>query len=92
MALLVSASSTVGEQVREVELSLPDRPPVYPVMENTTVTDTPQSSGSFENNDISITVDSAAPTILFDQTAYPDSSLSVESPINEQGQGDAADQ
>ena len=76
----VSASSTVGEAgAWEVELSLPDRPPVYPVMEIvTTVIDTPGASGSYENNDISITVDSAAPTILFDQTAYPDSSLSVE--------------
>ena len=58
---------------------LPDRPPVNPVMGiSTMVIDTSGSSGSVGNTDISIVVDSAAPTILFDQTAYPDSSLSVE--------------
>ena len=76
----VSSSSTVGDGGEwDVELSLPDRPPVNPVMGiSTMVIDTPGSSGSVENTDISIVVDSAAPTILFDQTAYPDSSLSVE--------------
>ena len=44
----------------------------------TTIIDLPGSSGAIDNNDISINVDSAPPTILFDQTAYPDSSLSVE--------------
>ena len=76
----VSTQATVGDAGSwDVELSLPDRPPVYPIMDiTTTIIDLPGSSGAIDNNDISINVDSAPPTILFDQTAYPDSSLSVE--------------
>ena len=76
----VSSVASIGPAGHwAVELTLPDRPPVYPVMEiGTSVIDPPGAGGSLGNNDISITVDSAAPTILFDQTAYPDSSLSVE--------------
>lgn len=62
-----------------VDLTLPNRPPVYPVMDVTTnVVNAPGSAISSENTGTSITVDSSAPTILFDQTAYPDSSLAVE--------------
>ena len=76
----VSESSLLGEDGSwTVDLTLPNRPPVYPVMDITTnVVNAPGSAISSENTGTSITVDSSAPTILFDQTAYPDSSLSVE--------------
>ena len=76
----VSEASSLGQDgTWTVDLTLPDRPPVYPIMDViTNIVNAPGSAISSENTGTSITVDSSAPTILFDQTAYPDSSLSVE--------------
>ncbi|MFL2954674.1 MAG: hypothetical protein ACJZ56_04455, partial [Candidatus Thalassarchaeaceae archaeon] len=76
----VSEASSLGQDgTWTVDLTLPDRPPVYPIMDvATNVVNAPGSAISSENTGTTITVDSSAPTILFDQTAYPDSSLSVE--------------
>ena len=59
-------------------VTLPDRVPLNPTMGvSLTVLNVPGLGGSSENSDYSIVVDSRAPTALFDQLQYPDSSLTI---------------
>ncbi len=60
----------------EASMILPSRVPLNPTMDvSTEVLNLPGSGFSDINSDASITVDSKDPTVLFDQSAYPDSSL-----------------
>jgi hypothetical protein len=55
---------------------LPSRVPLNPTMPvSTEVLNVPGGGSSDINSDASVTVDSKAPTVLFDQSTYPDSSL-----------------
>ena len=55
---------------------LPSRVPLNPTMSvSTEVLNVPGGGSSDINSDASVTVDSKAPTVLFDQSTYPDSSL-----------------
>jgi hypothetical protein len=57
---------------------LPSRVPLMPKMNVTTsVLNMPGLGTSVSNSDASVTVDSKSPTVLFDQSAYPDSSLTI---------------
>ena len=59
-------------------LTLPMRVPLHPTMGlTTTVLNVPGEGSSGSNSDAQVTVDSKSPTVLFDQTNYPDSSLTV---------------
>jgi len=61
-----------------VSMVLPDRPPSNPTMGLTlSLLNMPGSTYSTENSDISITVDAASPTALFNLVDFPDSSLTV---------------
>jgi hypothetical protein len=55
---------------------LPSRVPLNPTMPvSTEVLNVPGLGSSDINSDASVTVDSKSPTVLFDQSSYPDSSL-----------------
>ena len=59
-------------------VTLPDRVPLNPTMDvSLKVLNVPGLGSSSENSDYSIVVDSRAPTALFDQLKYPDSSLTI---------------
>jgi len=61
-----------------VSMVLPARVPLNPTMAvQTDVLNMRGEGSSVTNNDVSITVDSKSPTALFDQMAYPDSSLTI---------------
>ena len=59
-------------------MTLPMRVPLNPTMGLTTsVLNLPGQGASAINEDAQVTVDSISPTVLFDQTNYPDSSLTT---------------
>jgi hypothetical protein len=61
-----------------VSMVLPARVPLNPTMAvQTDVLNMRGEGSSVTNSDVSITVDSKSPTALFDQMAYPDSSLTI---------------
>ncbi|MFL2958754.1 MAG: hypothetical protein ACJZ5P_01705 [Candidatus Thalassarchaeaceae archaeon] len=61
-----------------ITVTLPDRVPLDPTMAvSLTVLNVPGLGGSTTNSEYSIVVDSRAPTALFDQLQYPDSSLTI---------------
>ena len=60
----------------DTSMILPSRVPLNPTMDVfTEVLNMPGLGASAINSDASVTVDSKSPTVLFDQSAYPDSSL-----------------
>ena len=61
-----------------VSMVLPARVPLNPTMPvQTDVLNVRGEGSSISNSDVSVTVDSKSPTALFDQVAYPDSSLTI---------------
>ena len=60
----------------DTSMILPSRVPLNPTMDvQTEVLNLPGLGESDHNSDASVTVDSKSPTVLFDQSTYPDSSL-----------------
>ena len=73
-----SSSGVDSEGNFTVTMTLPDFPPLEPKMLLTaSLLNTPGNSHSVENQDASITVDTASPTALFNLNDFPDSSLTV---------------
>ena len=73
----ISIITPVNEDASfDSSMILPSRVPLNPTMPvSTEVLNVPGLGSSDINEDASVTVDSKAPTVLFDQSAYPDSSL-----------------
>jgi len=73
----ISIIAPVNEDASfDSSMVLPSRVPLNPTMPvSTEVLNVPGLGSSDINDDASVTVDSKAPTVLFDQSAYPDSSL-----------------
>ena len=73
----ISIVTSVNEDASfDSSMILPSRVPLNPTMAvSTEVLNVPGSGSSDINSDASVTVDSKAPTVLFDQLNYPDSSL-----------------
>jgi hypothetical protein len=75
----ITVSTGVNDDGTFMEsMILPSRVPLMPTMDVTTsVLNMPGLGTSVSNSDATVTVDSKAPTVLFDQSAYPDSSLTI---------------
>jgi hypothetical protein len=73
----IKMSTSVNEDASfDGSMILPSRVPLNPTMPvSTEVLNVPGVGSSDINSDASVTVDSKAPTVLFDQSTYPDSSL-----------------
>tara|TARA_B100001758_G_scaffold117040_1_gene100421 strand:- start:2271 stop:3911 length:1641 start_codon:yes stop_codon:yes gene_type:complete len=73
----ISIITPVNEDASfDSSMILPSRVPLNPTMPvSTEVLNVPGLGSSDINEDASVTVDSKAPTVLFDQSTYPDSSL-----------------
>ncbi len=62
----------------DTSMILPSRVPLNPTMDvSTEVLNMPGSGISEINSDATVTVDTKSPTVLFDQSTYPDSSLVI---------------
>jgi len=83
----ISGSAEMGSDGTWIStISLPMRVPLNPTMSlETTVLNVPGAGSSAQNSDGQVTVDSKRPTVLFDLTNYPDSSLTyLESDLLEE--------
>tara|TARA_A100000164_G_scaffold206373_1_gene182987 strand:+ start:558 stop:7427 length:6870 start_codon:yes stop_codon:yes gene_type:complete len=73
-----SETELAEDSTFSITVTLPDRVPLDPTMAvSLNVLNVPGLGGSTANSDYSIVVDSRAPTALFDQLKYPDSSLTI---------------
>jgi hypothetical protein len=75
----ISGDAEIAEDSSfSITVTLPDRVPLDPSMDvSLNVLNVPGLGGSTANSEYSIVVDSRAPTALFDQIKYPDSSLTI---------------
>ena len=75
---ITSETELAEDSTFSITVTLPDRVPLDPTMVvSLNVLNVPGLGGSTANSDYSIVVDSRAPTALFDQLKYPDSSLTI---------------